>query len=342
MAAVCALTLSGGCRAEEATPTVEQAAGEVSAPAIAEPRGVVQRAQLREDGVIDGDTLRAVGFDQSIRLLCLDTEESLEGEKLREATADWEAYRRAKTEGADRPVSYGTFLGNEATEFARTFFDGVETIYVEYQDANRTRDFFGRHLGFVWIREGEDGPWVNYNVEAVRAGMSPYFTSYGYCDEHHEAFRQAEAEARQAGRGIWAPGARAYDDYDVRQARWEERAKEIALFREHFQGRAGTVKLSTDTATARLRLSVGERVLVFGALSRVVPRGDPPRLEFFHRHREPISVVLGEGLGVDDLGVELEVGRYYYVEGKVDMFRGNPQVVLDRRGFVRAGTRPPR
>lgn len=305
------------------------------------PRGMVQRADTREDGVIDGDTIRVVGFDQSIRLLCIDTEESLEGAKLRAAEEDWEAYRAGKTEGATSPVSYGTFLGNEATEFAREFFAGVDEVYVEYQAPDRTRDYFGRHLGFVWIRDGEEGPWINYNVEAVRAGVTPYFTSYGWCDDHHEEFVAAQREAREAGRGIWAEGARAYDDYDVRMARWERRAQAIALFREHFEDRPGAVKLGKDTTTSSLRGQMGQRVLVFGALSRVVPRGDPPRLEFFHRYREPLAVVLDEGVSVESLG-DLEAGQYYYVEGVVEMFRGDPRVRLDQRGFLRAGDRPPR
>jgi endonuclease YncB( thermonuclease family) len=347
VAAVVALGWTPGClqRPSEGEDLAE--IGEVEAPGgeravESGPQGVIQRATLREDGVVDGDTLRAVGFDQSIRLLCIDTEETLEGEDLEAALRDWEAYRREKTEGAENPVSYGTFLGNEATEFAERFFEGVDEIYVEYQSAKKTREYFGRHLGYVWIRDGEDGAWTHYNVEAVRAGMSPYFTSYGWCDDHDEAFRQAQAEAREARRGIWAEGARGYDDYEERIARWERRARQIGLYREHFEGRPRTVKLGTDTALSRLRLYVGERVTVFGALARVVPGGDPPRLEFFHRHREPVAVVFDEGMAVDDAGVELEVGQYYYVEGIVEMYRGNPRIRLDRRGFVRSGAQPPR
>ena len=74
-----------GCDGEsrgelEGDPVLEVSVGPLA------PRGALQGGRLREgDGIIDGDTVRVVGFDQSIRLLCLDTEEALKGEELAEA-----------------------------------------------------------------------------------------------------------------------------------------------------------------------------------------------------------------------------------------------------------------
>ena len=326
----------GGARGGEGQdPVVEVVVGDLV------PRGTLQRARLREgDGIIDGDTIRAVGFDQSIRLLCIDTEETLEGDDLAKAQRDWEAYRRGQREEGAGPASYGTFLGNEATAFAERFFEGVEEIFLEYQSPEQTRGFFGRHLAYAWVK-GPQGEWKNYNVEAVRAGMTPYFTSYGWCDAYHAHFVAAEEEARKAGRGIWAPGARSYDDYEERRSLWEARAREIGMFREYFGPQEGVVKLGTDTAMARLRLSVGQRVMIFGALDRHAPRARPPKLHFHHRFREDFVVVTAAGSSFEEFGVEFSPGHHYYVEGVVELYRGNPQLRVDGKSFIRSGATPP-
>lgn len=231
-------------------------------------------------------------------------------------------------------------MGNEATAFAERFFEGVEEIFLEYQSPEQTRGFFGRHLAYAWVKS-QEGEWKNYNVEVVRAGMSPYFTSYGWCDAHHAHFVAAQREARQARRGIWAPGARGYDDYEERLRQWEERAREIGMFREYFGSQEKVVKLGTDTAMARLRLSVGERVMVFGALDRHAPRARPPKLHLFHRFRDDLVVITEEGVSFEDFGVEFEPGRHYYLEGVVELYRGNPQLKVDGQSFIRGGTKPP-
>lgn len=324
-----------------AQATSEGARGEARGKRLA-PLRTIQRAELRaQGGVIDGDTVRAVGFDQSIRLLCLDAEELFdEGQEAR-ARTDWQAYQEEEKGEAEHPVSYGTFLGEEAKEFAEEFFADHEEIFVEYQSPRRTRDFYGRHLAYIWVRDGEEGPWRNYNLEAVRAGMSPYFTSFGRCDEYHDEFVAAQEEARRAGRGIWAAGAKGYDDYEVRQAEWEARAKQIALYREHFRDHPAVVELGTDTAMARLRLSIGQRLTVFGALVRYSPQGRPPKLYMQHRHREDLIAVAAEGFSFDAFSVELKPGEFYYVEGEVEMYRGNPQLRVDGNSFIRNGSTPP-
>lgn len=310
-----------------------------------EPRGDVQQAALRAlpDGVVDGDTLRAVGFDQSIRLLCLDTEEALKDEDLAHATRDWEGYVREKMGEDGQIASYGTFLGNEATAFARNFFEGIDEIFVEYESPMRTRGFFGRHLAYVWIKKhGDETGWLNYNLEAVRAGMSPYYTKYGYSELYHDEFLVAQEEARKARRGIWAPGAKAYSDYDARFKEWTVRADQIALFRRNFSDDDGYIELGTDTAMARLRQKIGERVVVFGAIDRYSPRGRPPKLYLTHRFRDGLTIVAPPPVKFDEFNIELTIGQYVYVEGEIELFRGNPQITLDDKSFVRAGMNPPR
>ena len=44
---------------------------------------------------------------------------------------------------------------------------------------------------------------LHVNVERVRLGLTPFWTKYGR-GRYAEDFESAEAEARAAGRGLWA------------------------------------------------------------------------------------------------------------------------------------------
>ncbi|MBW2191959.1 MAG: thermonuclease family protein [Deltaproteobacteria bacterium] len=89
-------------------------------------------------------------------------------------------------------------MGERATQFAKAFFEGAEVVRLERDDPKEIRGHFGRLLAYVFVKKS--GRWTSYNVEAVRAGMSPYFTKYGYSHRFHNQFTHAESEARQAKR----------------------------------------------------------------------------------------------------------------------------------------------
>ncbi|HRJ78775.1 MAG TPA: hypothetical protein PLF37_09695, partial [Planctomycetota bacterium] len=60
-----------------------------------------------KDAVIDGDTIRVTGLKSSLRLLCLDAEETFKNASDRKAAvSDFEAYREAKEAVSDMPVKY--------------------------------------------------------------------------------------------------------------------------------------------------------------------------------------------------------------------------------------------
>ena len=84
----------------------------------------------------------------------------------------------------------------EATEALKTLVRGG-TVTFEYENPiAEKRDGFGRLLAFV-IADG-----VNVNVEMTRQGWSKLYTKYGK-GRLHDAFVAAEAEARDAKRGLW-------------------------------------------------------------------------------------------------------------------------------------------
>jgi micrococcal nuclease len=85
---------------------------------------------------------------------------------------------------------------DEASEALKTLVRGG-TIELEFAEPNvEKRDGFGRLLAFV-IADGK-----NVNVEIMRQGWSKLYTKYGK-GRLHEQFVTAEAEARDARRGLW-------------------------------------------------------------------------------------------------------------------------------------------
>jgi micrococcal nuclease len=120
--------------------------------------------------VIDGDTIVVQGHVR-VRLIGVDTPE---------------------TKHPRKPVEP---LGPEATEFTRS---QVEDRDVTLQFDRERRDRYGRVLAYVYV----DGKLLN--EEIIRAGFSRAETHFKFDRAMAKRFLEAEAEAREAGRGIWA------------------------------------------------------------------------------------------------------------------------------------------
>jgi hypothetical protein len=181
--------------------------------------------------------------------------------------AGFEAYLEAKRGDSPRPVKCATPLGEEAKEFAKGFFDGVEKVRLERDHPKEIRGRYGRYLTYVFARK--DGRWVNYNVECVRAGMSPYFSKYGYSRRFHEEFVQAQQEARAARLGIWSPDGQHYPDYDERLVWWNRRADFIQAFEREAADRRDYIVLTNWDAMRRLEQNEGKEVTVLGSVGEV-------------------------------------------------------------------------
>ena len=152
---------------------------------------------LRLTKVVDGDTIKVMldGEEESLRLACLDSEES------------WP--------GGTKPV---TEAGRRASQWAKTWF-GVNAegfsendvhVNIQFDTGDpasvckrKHRGNYGRLLCYVF----KDG--LNYNIEAVRQGWSPYFVKYGRSRLYHDDFMIAEHGAQAEGIGIWDPSVNA-------------------------------------------------------------------------------------------------------------------------------------
>jgi endonuclease YncB( thermonuclease family) len=280
---VCTLVAIAGCdrgataeapihRAEVAeahTGDAERGTDTAAPPKELEREGLlIGEYRLADDPVVDGDTIRVEGIDGSIRLLSVDTEEKLRSKADRAASErDFEQYLKGKRGDAPRPQKAGTPMGEEATEFAKAFFKGAEHVRLERDDPKEIRGHFGRLLAYAFIKK--DGRWTSYNVECVRAGMSPYFTKYGYSHRFHNQLAHAEAEARQAKRGIWNPDTRGYGDYDERKAWWNARADFIRAFEHEANRRNDYIQLTRWDAPAELEGRLGQEVTILSTVEKI-------------------------------------------------------------------------
>ena len=134
---------------------------------------------------------------------------------------------------------------------------------LERDHPGEIRDFYGRYLAYVFAKK--NGQWVNYNVECVRAGHSPYFMKYGRSRRFHREFVDAQKEAQEAKRGIWKPGAMHYDDYDERLRWWAEREAAITRFeREQNEHPESHIALTRWDAMLKLEQRLGQEVTAAG------------------------------------------------------------------------------
>ncbi len=124
--------------------------------------------------VVDGDTLRvklAGGASESVRLIGVDSRE---------------------LDDARERVRLMAFL---AKRFA---FGRLYRRTVELTLGPETRDSYGRLLAFVRTPDGE-----LFNVTLVREGYAVAFLKFPFDEALRKELKAAEAEARQAGRGLW-------------------------------------------------------------------------------------------------------------------------------------------
>lgn len=296
--------------------------------------------------ITDGDTIRVDGLDSSLRLLGMDTEETFKSEDKRRAfEAGWQQYLVAQRGGSSRPAKFPTPLGEEAAAWAKTFFASADKVRLERDHPSEIRDRYQRYLAYVFALR--NGSWVNYNVEAVRAGMSPYFAKYGRSRRFHDEFLKAQDEARAAKRGIWAPGVMSYPDYDERLAWWTARGDFVAKFRAEAEGKANYIDITHWDATRRLEEMVGKEVVVLGTIGdvRIGERG-PTRVTLSRQQFSDFPLVFFDRDVFTQTGIAGWRGEFVIVTGTPTVYenrhnkRKQVQIVIDRAAQIRLSEVP--
>ncbi len=138
---------------------------------------LLSAAQYRAIRIVDGDTIVIdyKGKSEKVRLLCVNTPESVHPDKKQNIP-----------------------MGKVASTYAKKRLKGK---YVDLEFEGPIRGRYGRLLAYVFV----DG--VNFNLELVRQGLSPYYTKYGLSEKYDKEFREAERYARKHKLNIWGdPG----------------------------------------------------------------------------------------------------------------------------------------
>jgi endonuclease YncB( thermonuclease family) len=296
--------------------------------------------------VVDGDTIHVKGLDSSLRLLAIDTEETFKHDDERRAfEGGWEQYKKGVRGSSARPVKFATPLGEDAKTYAAEFFEDVTTVRIERDHPGEIRDYYGRYLAYVFAQK--NGKWVNYNVEAVRNGLTPYFVKYGRSRRFHRDFLEAQQQARAAKRGIWDPKKQHYDDYDERLAWWNQREQAIYRFEKQMEESPSLyVVLTRWDALFRLEQHVGETVTVLGAVSDIKLGDKGPSLVKLSKNRgNDFDVVFWDKDVLLSSGVMQNKGEFVQIRGTIakyqDPFRKTErlQLIVSLPGQVLAPSR---
>lgn len=277
--------------------------------------------------VVDGDTIRVYlpggESSESIRILCLDTEESFSfGSKPK------------------------TPWGLEAKKFAKSFFQGTETVTLEFPGTDpvesalfKYRGNFGRVLAFVY----KDG--IDFQQTMIRKGYSPYFNKYGNAvyPSHHARYVEAERQAQIDNVGVWDQiGVNGFvaRDYELLKAWWDLRAGRIDQYRK-LRATDKTVyntrldydtvlKLAEDGAIATIftevsdvrRTSESFGVIDVGSQSRPfglkIPSIDSPN------GRKIIALLRTRYIG----SASKPALGYCYATGRLEMYQGSPHMEI--------------
>src|SRR3972149_1255059 len=169
----------------EATPTpqAQTAAVETQQPPATpteseeDPKAGKQEAKVVS--VVDGDTIK-VSFDgktETIRFIGVNTPETVDPRK---------------------PVEC---VGERASAVAKENLNG-ETVWLEADPTQGERDKYNRLLRFVWT----DDATVDFGKVMIATGFAyeyPYNTPYKY----QAIYKQAQKEAEQGKKGLWADNA---------------------------------------------------------------------------------------------------------------------------------------
>lgn len=278
--------------------------------------------------VIDGDTIKVElnGEAESLRLACLDTEES--------------------SARSSKPV---TNAGKQASLWAKQYFNADERglpqddvrIDIEFDTKDPVstclkihRGNYGRLICYVH-KEGE-----NYNLLTVKKGWSPYFVKYGCSRLYDEAFTEAEALSMTRGIGVWDKsineGGKSRD-YSQLIPWWHLRSGIVNDYRKYaIQAGVSSVRLDYEDIVSAasneemmtvlcdlqggISMRPGSGALIFAGSRKhkfnlwIPNRDDPEAVEIIRLIENRYA----------------DYGRsYVYVSGQVITYNNKPQIVLE-------------
>ncbi|MGB5710878.1 MAG: thermonuclease family protein [Waterburya sp.] len=214
---------------------------------------VIKNLQLTK--VVDGDTIKILlnNQEESIRFVCLDTEESQRGGSKPVTNAGIQASQWVKDYfGADER---GIPIGDVRVDLEFDTDDPVEVCL------HKHRGNYGRLICYVY-RAGEQ---ENSNLRIVREGWSPYFVKYGRSRLYHRQFMAAEVNAQSQGLAIWNPETNAGGNrrnYTTLIPWWHLRDSVVQDYRS-LDSQAGVLSVRLDYEAIVSSAQAGKEITVF-------------------------------------------------------------------------------
>ncbi len=289
--------------------------------------------------VTDADTFRFENLDKPTRLLGIDAEETFKTadaeQKTNEIAQSWDAFYISEKGDSKFPVKADSPLGFEAWKWAEDFFTNVDYVRLEKEDDERTLDIFGRYLVYA-IAVMKDGTEVNYNVECVKQGYSPYFNKYGNSKRFNNEFVEAQNYAKENKLGIWNPEKKHYPDYEERLVWWNKRAAELDDYDAKYSGNENYFNLASDKDYKRLSDYVGKEITVLGNIGQILSDKEPILLRIPHTKTENFNLVIyPENAGLMQAMDIDNIKEYYiYIKGVLEVYKGGYQIVLKDKDQV--------
>ncbi len=289
--------------------------------------------------ILDGDTFRFEGLDKSTRLLGIDTEETFKDEnaelKVNDLAGRWLEYYAHKKDSSDKPAKIESPYGYDTWQWTKKLFKDVVKVRLEVDDFKRVIDMFNRYLVYI-IAIKEDGTEFNYNIECVKQGYSPYFSKYGYSARFHEAFVKAQKYAMDNKLGIWSGKELCYPDYTERIEWWDKRGEQIKKFETLYMGKEGYYSMLDVSDYNKLKTHMGDSVIIFGNISRVITDNDPHIVKFEINDFDTIDLVFfSRNFSlIDELKLNEPKGYYVYAKGKLSEYKGRLQIIIDEKQQV--------
>ncbi len=285
--------------------------------------------------VTDGDTFRFEGLDRSTRLLGIDTEETFKDKKAELKSQDlaqnWpQEYNELKEKkGNNFPVKTDTPFGFETWKWTESFVKDFDEARLEKDDSLRSIDAYGRYLVYVILIK--DGREVNYNIECVKQGYSPYFNKYGNCKRFDREFREAQEYAQKNKLGIWNKKTLGYPDYPQRIEWWEKRANQIKNYEDKYEYDKNYFNLMNDGEYSRLSKYLDKEIVVFGNISDVKESSNLTKLKInISKGVDFDLVIFNDNKDIlDKFNIDVNKEYSIYAKGKLKEYKGYYEIIIN-------------
>lgn len=285
--------------------------------------------------VVDGDTFHFEGLDRSTRLLGIDTEETYKDKKAEIKSHDlaqtWpEPYNEAKAKkGNNFPAKVDTPFGYETWKWAESFVKDFDEVRLEKDDALRSIDAYGRYLVYMILIK--DGKEINYNIECVKRGYSPYYNKYGKSKRFDKEFKEAQLYAQNNKLGIWNEKTLCYPDYPQRIEWWNKRAEQIENFEKKYQSDKTYFNLMNDGEYERLADYLDKEIVVFGNISEIKKFSNMTKLKINISKGVDFDIVVFKDNQdiLDKFNIDINREYSIYVNGILKEYKGYYEIIIN-------------